>query len=90
MTLKVKRSMSLEHATGPLKWGHGQTEGYLFASTDPAGKDDDSGCHKMFDIDSGRMISSFGIDDGGDAMAIDPLGVSSMFSSIITFLFLCP
>lgn len=47
--------------------------------------DDDNGYHKMFEVETGKLVSSFGIQDGGDAMAIDPVGMSSKFSILTSY-----
>lgn len=81
MTLKVSHT----HPIGAVEWGHGQTEGYVFASTENPDEDDDTGYHKMFEVETGKLVSSFGIQDGGDAMAIDPLGMSLNISRVPSY-----
>lgn len=51
------------------------TDGYIFSSTESRDVDHlGFGSHKMFDIETGKLVSSFAVYDEGDAMAIDPLG----------------
>jgi hypothetical protein len=64
------------HATGAIAWGRDATPHYLFASSEPSGKDDPKGCHRAFDLEKLKMAYKFDANEAGDAMALDGNGAN--------------
>lgn len=79
----------IEHPVKSMVWGHGRTEGRIFASTKSNSLDGDgrsTGYHGMFDVDTGKLVNSFGETDAGAAMALCPLGEISQYGTRINLL----
>lgn len=58
-----------KHSVGAMAWGRSQTEGHLFASSEPE-QEDYTGFHKAFDVGAEKIIYEFDEKGSGDAIAI--------------------
>lgn len=67
--LKLGSSSDPDYHTGSILWDTSR-KNILYASSEPVG-DDQVGIHKIFDVKRGREIVKLGVNEAGDAMALD-------------------
>jgi len=67
--LKLGSRLDPDYHTGSVLWDTSR-KNILYASSEPAG-DDQVGVHKIFDVKRGREIVKLGVNEAGDAMALD-------------------
>ncbi|KAJ7180966.1 WD40-repeat-containing domain protein [Mycena filopes] len=73
----VDRKERNAHVTGPIAWGHDRTASLIFASSEPAVKNDNRGRHQAFDTAALRpafRLHTSDQGDAGDALCVDPTG----------------
>jgi WD40 repeat protein len=62
------------HYVGAISWGHEETSSYLFASSEPGNRDDNTGFHRAYDLRSQKCAYSFSAQESGDAMTVENSG----------------
>jgi len=67
--LKLGSKSDPDYHTGSILWDIGR-ENILYVSSEPVG-DGQVGIHKIFDVKRGREIVKLGVNEAGDAMALD-------------------
>ncbi|KAI0068270.1 WD40 repeat-like protein [Artomyces pyxidatus] len=62
------------HCTGAMVWGCKASNDKIFASSEPKDSEEETGYHKVFDINRGELLYELDAKESGDAMAIDAEG----------------
>lgn len=73
---------AVQQSVGSIVWGHGASADMLFASSESQGQNDYSGFHVAFDPDQRRCVYGFSAKGSGDAMALDPDGISVQYKGM--------
>lgn len=66
--------MKAKHSVGAICWGREETSSYLFASSEPRNRQDNTGFHRAYDICSQKFAYTFSAQEAGDAMALEQSG----------------
>ncbi|KAL0950198.1 hypothetical protein HGRIS_010190 [Hohenbuehelia grisea] len=73
VTLNVAPEEVHDHMTGATVWGYGESQNFLFASSE-SHNDDARSYHRAFDVHRQTIAYEFDAKENGDSIAIDPTG----------------